>query len=653
MDKKQRNPETVEPQGETLFEDEDGKKTRVYHSKFAKYGIVLLAIGMSLYHIYGLCIHIITPEVFFGAHWGLGMILTFLLYPATPGARTKPLPFYDLLAAALSAAIMIYIALNYEGMMLRSIVAAPTKLELVMGVLAILITLEAARRTIGIGLPIVAVVLMLYGLLGGWLPGVLANRNYSPLRLVSYLFSTEGIFGIALKMSATNVFLLVLFGAFLTLSGAGDFFMRLAMSVAGGSRGGPAKVSVLSSALFGSISGSAVANVVSTGTFTIPLMKKVGYRKEFAGAVEAVASTGGQIMPPIMGSGAFIMAEMLGLPFGSIALAALVPALLYYYSVFVAIDLEASKMGLDGVKKEDLERPLDILKKGWYLLIPILVLIYFLAVQQASVSRSAIFGIIACVVCSFFNKENRMGPKKILEALETGSMRSVTVITAVACAGLAIGIVMLSGLGMKFTLIITSLSGSSLFLSLVFSALAALILGMGLPTVAAYIICASLLSAGLIGLGLTPIATHMFLFYYSILSMITPPVALAAYAAGNLADANPNKVGFESMRLGAIAFVLPFFFIYGPSLLLVGTPVEIIVTIITAFIGINCFTIALFGFFMKHTLTWLLRIMLLVGGLCMVLPGLTTDFAGLALLVVAVFLFEPTRNKLLRRSTAA
>ncbi|GHV44331.1 C4-dicarboxylate ABC transporter [Synergistales bacterium] len=629
-----------------LNTDEDGSKLRRFSDWKIPALIKLVAVGMSLYHIYALGIVVIDPFVFYCLHWGLGLFLVFFLYPAFPKRDLRRIPWYDIIAVAATVVITVYVISDYRGLMTRSVMARPSQTDLIFGTMAILLTIEAARRTMGNGLPIVVLFLIAYAAAGKILPTAIANKGFGPIRIISFLFSTEGIYGIAMKMSATNVFLLVLFGAFLGMSGAGDFFMRLATSIAGASRGGPAKVATLSSALFGSISGSAVANVVSTGTFTIPLMKRMGYRPAFAGAVEAVASTGGQIMPPVMGSGAFIMAEMLGIPYSNIAFAALIPALLYYYSVFISIDLEAARNNLAGIPTDEMEKPTTVLKEGWSLMFPILTLIYCLGVRQDSISRAGLISIAACYICSFAQKSGAMKPKDIIEALHQGAVRSLTIITAVGCAGLAIGLVMLTGLGMKLTLIMSNLAGSSLFLSLLFSALSATILGMGLPTVAAYIVCAAVMASGLRSLGIAPLAAHMFLFYFSILSMITPPVALAAYTAANLAGANPNDVGFAAVRLGLIAFLLPFFFIYGPALLMIGGAWEIALAVVSAFIGINAFTIALYGWYRGETLKLPVRFLLIAAGVCMIMPGIASDLVGGC--IVGAFAVKNYETEMLR-----
>lgn len=619
--------------------DEEGTTIRRFKSKNTGTLVAYFAIFVSLLHIYSLGIKPIEPFLFYTLHWGCGLILIFMLYPASNKSPLDKPSIIDLLFVCVALATILYVWRGGEEFQYRIMLNKASILDLIFGALVMVATLEAARRTTGLGLPIVGMSLVVYALIGKMLPEVIANKGFSISRIVTYMFSMDGIFGTAISMSATNVFLLILFSAFLHVSGAGQFFIDLAMSLCGTSRGGPAKVAVIASGSFGSISGSAVANVVGTGVFTIPLMKKVGYRSEFAAATEAVASTGGQIMPPVMGSGAFIMAELLSIPYATIVKAAIVPALLYYYSLFISIDLEAAKEGLKGIKKDDVMPISQLIKERGYLLIPIITLIYFMAIKQVSISRSALFAIAACVVSSWFNKKARMGYKDILKALELGAIRSLTVISATACAGIAIGAVILTGIGLKITFLMATIAKASMILSLVLSAVATIILGMGLPTVAAYIVAAAVLSPALINIGIPPLCSHMFLFYFSIMSMITPPVALAAYTAANISKSNMNTVGFLAMKLGAIAFMLPFFFVYGPALLMVGQPLEIIGAIITAFLGINAFTVAIFGWFRSESVPWVIRIILFSGGVSLIVPGLISDIIGLGLLLTAVIYY--------------
>lgn len=634
--------------------DEDGGKLRTFQSKIFKGVLRYTAIALALYHIYALIFQLPIPLVLYSIHWGMGLTYAFVYYPSYKGnkkALRKTFGVIDAILAIATIAVVLYILRDPNALMYRVSKANANTLDLVFGTIAMILSLEAARRTIGLGLPIIALVFFAYAMWGNYLPGMIASKGYSFRRVISFIFSVEGIYGSPTASSAQYVFLLIIFGAFLGYSGTGEFFMKLAMKLAGHARGGPAKVAVISSGLFGSISGSAVANVMGTGVFTIPLMKKTGYKPHFAGAVEAVASTGGQIMPPVMGSGAFIMAELIGYKYSQIALGALLPAILYYLSILLMVDFEAAKSGLLGVDTSHMDAAKKILKQGWNLLVPLIILIVCLAFFQFTVARSATLAILATIIACALKKETRMSFKTILDGFETGVIRSVSVICAVASAGVAIGCIMLTGVGAKFAFAVLTLAHNNLFLTLLMSGLAATILGMGLPTVAAYIISASLLASSLVQLGIPIFAAHMFLLYYSILSQITPPVALAAYAAGNIADANPNKVGFTAMRLGVIAFIIPFFFVYGPALLMIGTPLEVIEATVTSLVG--CFFLAagLEGWLVEK-INIPCRILALGAAFCCIASGLVTDLIGLGLIVAFLLLHKGTRHKLLRKKSA-
>lgn len=634
--------------------DEDGGKLRTFQNKIFKGVLRYTAIALALYHIYALIFQLPIPLVLYSIHWGMGLTYAFVYYPSYKGnkkALRKTFGVIDTILAIATIAVVLYILRDPNALMYRVSKANANTLDLVFGTIAMILSLEAARRTIGLGLPIIALVFFAYAMWGNYLPGMIASKGYSFRRVISFIFSVEGIYGSPTASSAQYVFLLIIFGAFLGYSGTGEFFMKLAMKLAGHARGGPAKVAVISSGLFGSISGSAVANVMGTGVFTIPLMKKTGYKPHFAGAVEAVASTGGQIMPPVMGSGAFIMAELIGYKYSQIALGALLPAILYYLSILLMVDFEAAKSGLLGVDTSHMDAAKKILKQGWNLLVPLIILIVCLAFFQFTVARSATLAILATIIACALKKETRMNFKTILDGFETGVLRSVSVICAVASAGVAIGCIMLTGVGAKFAFAVLTLAHNNLFLTLLMSGLAATILGMGLPTVAAYIISASLLASSLVQLGIPIFAAHMFLLYYSILSQITPPVALAAYAAGNIADANPNKVGFTAMRLGVIAFIIPFFFVYGPALLMIGTPLEIIEASITSLIGCFFLAVGLEGWLVEK-INIPCRILALGAAFCCIAAGLVTDLIGLGLIVAFLLLHKGTRHKLLRKKSA-
>ena len=634
--------------------DEDGGKLRTFQNKIFKGVLRYTAIALALYHIYALIFQLPIPLVLYSIHWGMGLTYAFVYYPSYKGnkkALRKTFGVIDAILAIATIAVVLYILRDPNALMYRVSKANANTLDLVFGTIAMILSLEAARRTIGLGLPIIALVFFAYAMWGNYLPGMIASKGYSFRRVISFIFSVEGIYGSPTASSAQYVFLLIIFGAFLGYSGTGEFFMKLAMKLAGHARGGPAKVAVISSGLFGSISGSAVANVMGTGVFTIPLMKKTGYKPHFAGAVEAVASTGGQIMPPVMGSGAFIMAELIGYKYSQIALGALLPAILYYLSILLMVDFEAAKSGLLGVDTSHMDAAKKILTQGWNLLVPLIILIVCLAFFQFTVARSATLAILATIIACALKKETRMSFKTILDGFETGVIRSVSVICAVASAGVAIGCIMLTGVGAKFAFAVLTLAHNNLFLTLLMSGLAATILGMGLPTVAAYIISASLLASSLVQLGIPIFAAHMFLLYYSILSQITPPVALAAYAAGNIADANPNKVGFTAMRLGVIAFIIPFFFVYGPALLMIGTPLEIIEATVTSLVGCFFLAVGLEGWLVEK-INIPCRILALGAAFCCIAAGLVTDLIGLGLIVAFLLLHKGTRHKLLRKKSA-
>ncbi len=637
---------------EELEADEDGAKLRVFTSSKVMLTLSIVAILTSLYHIYALVLTFTKPMVIYTIHWAIGLVLIFIFYPTSAKSSRKRINLFDVLLMAGVLAAAVYVLQDPVGLDTRHVYFQPSQLDIILGGFAIFASLEAGRRTIGWGLPLVSIGLLAYAMFGQHLPDFWASKGYSLIRVISHTFSLDGLFGTAIKMSAVQIFMLTLFGAFLYVCGTGDMFMRFAASAFGSRRGGPAKISIIGSGLFGSISGSAVANVVGTGIFTIPLMKKTGYRPEFAAAVEAVASTGGQIMPPVMGSGAFIMAEMLGVSYGSVALAALLPALLYYFGLYVAVDCEAARCDLRRMDTSTLEKASQIIKKGWYQLFPVLVLVICLAVFRMTITRAALLASVSCILASSFKKETRLSLKEILRALELGFMRSLSIIAACACAGIAIAAITLTGLGLKISIVVSSMAGNSLILALLFSALATIILGMGLPTVAAYVVSASVLAGSLVQLGIPPLVAHFFLFYFSILSQITPPVALAAYAAGNIASANPNAVGFTAVRLGLVAFFLPFFFVYGPALLGVGSGSEIALAAVTAVIGVFCFTVAQFGFFRGDYINMISRVLLMVSALCMVIPGAVTDLIGFVGIVIGMLMHKPVRDLVLMRKAA-
>jgi TRAP transporter 4TM/12TM fusion protein len=442
--------------------------------------------------------------------------------------------------------------------------------------------------------------------------------------------TTEGIFGTSLYVSATYVVLFVIFGAFLEKSGTGQLFMDFASALTGGSRGGPGKISCVSSGLFGTISGSAVANVMVDGWITIPLMKRTGFKPHFAAAIEATAATGGQIMPPVMGAAAFVMAEFTKIPYITIAKHALIPALLYYLALFWTIHYEAIKTNLRGLSKEELPNLKNVVKTRGHLFLPILLIIY-LMMSGYTAPYAALWATLGVILVSWFRKETRFGLKAILGALEAGAKDALNVAAACACAGIVIGVITLTGLGLRFTSLVVSLAGDSLIPALVLTMVAGVVLGMGMPTTPAYIVQAALLIPALIKLKVPLVAAHMFVFYFSTLSAITPPVALAVYAAAGIGGTNLWKTGVAAVKAGATGFIVPYMFVFGPTLLMIGGWWEITLSLVTAVIGVFCLATGLQGWFLRKT-TLLERGLLLIAALLLIKPGIYTDLTGLALL---------------------
>ena len=593
-------------------------------------------------------------------------ILIFLLFPMRKKwVKSRWALGVDLVLAAVSAYLGLYVFVEYEVLTQR--IGITTTMDLVLGSVAVILLLEATRRAIGFAMPLIAAVFLLYAYFGQYAPDLFAHRGYDIDRIVSQMYlTTEGIYGLVLGVSATFIYLFVLFGAFLKASGGGQLFIDLAYGLFGRVRGGPAKVAVVASGLFGTVSGSAAANVVGTGTFTIPLMKSIGYRAQFAGAVEAVASSGGQLMPPVMGAAAFIMAEILQISYFQICLHAALPALLYYFCCFIMVDLEAAKTGLKGVPAEQLPNVWSILKERGLLLLPIPVLIYYLAVMQSTPMKAAFwsilttFGLIAFQVVLSLRHDSETGPspldkfskagasliRQTSEAMYEGATGSLIVATACATAGIIIGVTNLTGLGMKLSVILVDLSHGNLVALLVLTMIASLILGMGLPTTACYIILAVLSAPALVKMGVIPIAAHLFVFYFGIISAITPPVAGAAYAAAPIAKTGPMGIGFTACRLGIAAFILPYMWVYGPALLLIGDPLTVAWAAITSTIGIAACAAALQGYVFRPT-SKLERIPLLIGALLLIKPGWITDVIGLGL-IIPVLLHQGLLGKLAR-----
>ncbi len=596
--------------------------------------ILVVALALAAFQLYTAGVSMLTAWIQRDIHIVLILILVFLIYPARGKGEREKATVLDWLLILLALASGAYIIINYQAIVLR--LGIPTTTDIVFGIIMVLLILEASRRATGWVLVIIAGFLLFYNFIGPWIPGILGHKGYSLSRVISQMYlTTEGIFSTPLGVSASYIFLFVFLTSMLEKIGMGDFLLELAMAVMGRFVGGPAKTAVLASGLMGTLSGSAVANVVGTGTFTIPLMKRNGYLPHFAGAVEAAASSGGQLMPPIMGAAAFIIAEFLGIPYISVVIAALIPAILYYLGVLFGVHFEACRLGLKGLPKEQLPKTVQVLKKGWHYLIPIAVLLYYLGVLQYTPIRSGFYAIVTAVAVSFFHRSSWLNWGRIKDAVLAAAQNTIAVALACAAAGLVIGSINLTGMGLKLSAFIISISGGQIWLAMILTAVIALIMGMGLPTTAAYIVVGTMAAPALVEMGLLPLAAHLFVFYFAIISAITPPVALAAYAAAGIAKDDPMKIGFTAVRLTIGAFIIPFLFAINPTLIAVGSFASIAWATLTAIIGIIALAGGAIGYVLKPA-TILERSLLIVAAFLMLKVGLTTDLIGLALIAAAL-----------------
>lgn len=594
--------------------------------------VALLSISMSFFHLYTAGFGVLEAWQQRTITLSFVLILLPLLYPFKSSKRIITV-VVDSLYIILALASVIYTLSVYPGITLRE--SIPTNLDVIFGTIVILLVLEGTRRAVGYFMTIIVLAFVLYTYFGAYFPGLLGHPGFSVDRMVAtYYNSTFGMFGVVLGAMSNYIIVFIIFGAFLSKSQAGKFFIELAYSWTGSKTGGPAKVAVVASGLIGSIQGAAVSNVATTGTLTIPLMKRVGYKPHFAGGVEAAASAGGQLMPPIMGAAAFIIAANLKIPYIELALFALVPAFLHYFAVYLMVHFEAKKKGLEGIPKVELPNAKKVFVEGWFLFIPIIMIIGLLA-KGFSPQLAGFYSIISIILVSAFRKDTRMSFKNILEALELGGKNSISVGIICAAAGLLIGSVNLTGLGLKFSSIVLGLSGDSLFLTLVLIMLSSLLLGMGMPTVSAYVILAVLGVPALIQLGVEPVSAHLFVLYFAIMSNVTPPVAVGAYTAAAIAGADPNKTGFAGLKISLGTFIIPFMFVYGPALVLQGTAMEIISAIISSIMGIFMLTAALNGWLLLR-MGIIERVIGFSAALLLMYPGMLTDIIGVSLFVIAI-----------------
>jgi len=599
--------------------------------------VAIVAVAMSVYHVYArLTVYAPDQHALLFITLGFSLVLSFLLWPRRKDATPDRIPWSDLGLAALSLVCVGYMFVNYDYIVNRFPTAHPlSAMDMLVGGVGILLVLEATRRTIGASLPIVAIVFLVYALAGQWLFGFLYHRGLTAeITIDQSWFTTEGVFGVPLQVAGTYVILFIIFGTFLERSGAGQFFMNFANAIAGGARGGPGKVAVVSSSLFGTISGSAVANVMVDGWLTIPMMKKTGFKPEAAAAIEAVASTGGQIMPPIMGAAAFVMAEFLGASYTQVMIAAAIPALFYYGALFAAIHFNAVRSGLRGLPREELPILGEIMIKQAHLFLPVIVLLGLLLLGFTP-TYGAIVATGALVVISWLRPTTGMGPRACLESLRDGAIHTVPVAMACASAGIVIGVVLQTGLALRFTAFLIDFTYGYLLLALLITMMAGIILGMGMPTTPAYIMQAALLVPAIIKLGVEPMAAHMFAFYFSCLSAVTPPVALAVYAAASIGGASLWKSGIQAMKFAAAGFIVPFFFVFNPSLLFEGAWYDILRAVVTGSIGVIALAAALEAYFLRPA-SWIERALFLAAALLLIDPQALTDVIGLGVLGVAL-----------------
>ena len=634
--------------------DLETSKLRKLTGKVALF-ITIVAILMSAFHLFTAWHGTLLAMKQRSLHLIFAFTLGFALYPGFKKSSKDKIDIMDWVLMILSIGVWGYIFFNVEAIALKGGQMSTT--DMILGVLAVLLTLEVTRRVVGPELPIVTIVFLLFAYFGRHLPGVFAHRGFNVTRIVSHMYmTTEGIMGTPLGVSSTFVFMFILFGSFLDKTGVGEFFIDFAYALTGSTRSGPAMTSVLSSGLMGSISGSSVANTVTTGAFTIPLMKSVGYKPHYAGAVEATASTGGQIMPPVMGAAAFIMADFTGFPYISIVKAAIIPAVLYYIAVGTMVHLEACKLGLKGMPRESLPKVSNILRKQGYLTLPLIAIIFML-VKQYPPTMAALTGIVIGVIVAFaaslIKKDDSFTPKDILGAMEAGAKGAVGVACACACAGMIVGVVTLTGFGLKIAEVIVLIAKGKLIPTLLLTMVSSIILGMGLPTTAKYIVLATMAVPAITKLGVNLMSAHLFILYFGVVADVTPPVALAAYAGAGIAGANSMKTGFQAFKLAIGAFIIPYIFVINPNLIMVDSVVGTTVnwlpitaalpTIVTALIGTVCLAGTVESYLFGNLRIWQ-RVILLVAAFALLDPKLLTDAIGLGALAI-IFVTQRLLNK--------
>ena len=661
-------PTTNENEMKKLMQDLDKDQAYREHKCWRQYITVLVSVAFCIFQLYATLSGRIPAQLVRSTHLAFVQFLAFLLFPATKRLPRNTLPLYDVILAFVSSGCWIYYILNFQELVRRA--GAYTTLDIFVGVIGIILLFESCRRIVGVPIMIIAGAFILYAFIGKYLPGFLNHRGYSLTRITTHLFyTTEGIMGTPIGACSTFIFLFIMFGACLEKTGIGQFFIDVCNAIAGGASGGPAKVAVLSSALLGTVSGSSVSNTVGSGSFTIPMMKKLGYKGEFAGAVEAAASTGGQLMPPIMGAAAFLMAESVGVNYVTVVKAAIIPALLYFSGIFITVHLEAHKLGLKGLPREQLPRFLPLFLKQGYMILPLVVIIVFLCTGKTA-TYSALMGILSCVVIALISSSidvasghrPRFSFNDLIDVLCAAARSIISVAIACGMAGIIIGIVTLTGLGLKMGAGLVALAHGKLFITLILTMISSIILGMGAPTTANYLITSTITAGAIVkclygGASITAeqlLPAHMFAFYFGIIADVTPPVALAAIAGAAIARARPMLTALNATKLAIGAFIVPYMFIYNPGMLMINADALSILHItVTALIGMFGISVGLEGYAFgktgflngnsvsdgtKKIASVAERLLFMAAGLCCIVPEAKTDIIGLVAIVVLVAL---------------
>ena len=648
-----RDKEITEADKQELLEKFDKEsKTRTFVSPAVAMAYKIFAILVTLYHLV-FASGFWMPETLKhrSLHVSMILILAFAMYPATKKASRKIIAWYDYILIALSAAVPLYMWLDYFNIINRA--GKPNSMDVIIGTLLTLLVLEATRRVCGMALPILGVIFILYSLMGTKqglipvnIPGIFLHRGYTWQKLMSHFFAnTEGIYGSSVNVASTYIFLFIAFGEIMNKCGMGKFFNDIANALAGGSKGGPAKVAVVASGLLGLINGAAVAVVVTTGSFTIPLMKKTGYDNEFSGAIVATGSVGGQLMPPVMGAAAFIMAETLGIKYSTLLVSAIIPAVIYYMGILLQIQMRAEKMGMQGTPKDQLPKVGEVMKEYGHLAIPLVFLIYMLFFSGKTVIMAAFYTILFTIVVAQLRPNTRMSLNDIIDAMVASAKSTVSVAIACACVGIIVGVCSITGFALNMASTIIQIGGQSLMFTLMFTMVTCMILGMGLPSIPSYIITSTIAAPALVTLGIPPIAAHMFCFYFAMFANLTPPVALAAFAAAGIAGGSPMKTGWASVKLALAGFILPYMFVYNTELLLLDTPIaKGIQVAITAAIGVFLISVAVEGFLFRKV-NAVLRILCFAGAYLLIDSGLITDIIGIAICVGIVLLQKTMAKK--------